>query len=505
MTSTLFSSEWLELSLKGLLLFTIGGVCAMSTRRSSAAVRHGVWTLTLGSVLTLPVLSVCMPSVNVPVLPAVTLRAAVSGQPPTATTAAGERSPAAVSHAGYQKYVQAASTAGTGQFPSKHAAWALQTVVLLWLCGTACFASKLLLDAWRTNRAVRRMRPLPGAGWTRLIDKLVKRAKITASIRIGLSPGLPTPITWGLRHPVILLPLGAGDWPDDRRRAVLLHELAHIRRLDHLWNLIGFLSLGVYWLNPMAWYAYRRLAIERERATDDWVVHMGVEGCDYASHLLAIVRDVPRLVPGPWLTSTMADRAGLRCRLHSLLDDRIRRDPLSTRILLTMIPVAVALLVTVAPVHLSSSHAQEKIIALPDKVEGAWGTHSTRSHEPTPGSAVSVVEAFQFPTTTRRPDTGEGPEASESTTGSASPGTSSKFWRIPPLESWLGRLGEPREGAGGLIPPLESVIKWSAASNDDTASMLPPLIWAMTALARDSGKVPVDPDSDHTDEGKTGG
>lgn len=494
MISTLLSSEWIEFPLKGLILFVLGGACAMLARRSSAAVRHGIWTLTLGSALTLPILSVCVPSVSVPVLPAGMLRTAASEHWPAARPAAGERSHAAASHAGCPRHVPVdASTAGSGRLLPKHGAWALRAFVLLWSCGTVCFAAKLFANAWRADRAARRRRPLPGIGWTLLIHTLAERAKITASIRVGVSPGVSTPITWGVRRPVVLLPLGARDWSDDRRSTVLLHEFAHIQRRDHIWNLLGFLSLGLHWLNPLAWHAHRQMTIERERAADDWVLRAGMEGCDYASHLLALVRDLPRLRLAPWPTSTMANGAGLRCRLHSLLDDRIPRGPLSTRILLTMIPVAVALLGTLAPMHLSPSHAQERIITSPEKVSASRGSQSSRAHVLTPYHARSVVSASEVPTTTLRSDTEKRSETSESATTSEPSTTSSMLWRIPPLRSWLGRRGEPREERSSLIPPLESVIGGRTTADEEEASLLPPLIWATTALARDRGKAPAEP------------
>ncbi len=460
MTSMLLSSEWMALTLKGLVLFVLGGAFAMSARRSSAAVRHGIWKLTLASALTLPVLSVCMPAVNVPVLPAGTPRVAVSEQPPTTRPAKRERSHVTMVHAGHPRHVLDASTAGASRLPSKHGAWAWQAVVLLWSVGTACFATKLLIDAWRVDRAARRMLPLPGVRWKHLIHALAERAGIKASVRIGLSTGLSAPITWGLRRPVILLPLGAEYWPDDRRRVVLLHELAHIQRRDHVWNLLGFLSLGLHWLNPLAWYAYRQLAIERERAADDWVLRTGVEGCDYASHLLALVRDLPRLRLTPWPASTMANGGSLRRRLQSLLDDRIPRSAVSTRTLLTVIPVAIALVGTLAPIHLSPSHARDQVITV----------------EPSRASST--------------------------------------FWRLPSLGFWLGRGGEPgtqrstlipplgsvigglassRDEGAKLIPTLESVLGGLGASDDKGASLIPPVIWARAANAHDTDEAPADP------------
>ena len=75
---------------------------------------------------------------------------------------------------------------------------------------------------------------------------------------------------WGLLAPnVILLPADADSWGEDRLRAVLLHELAHIRRNDWESRLIAQIMCAVYWFNPLVWFAARRMQVEAERACDD--------------------------------------------------------------------------------------------------------------------------------------------------------------------------------------------------------------------------------------------
>ena len=86
------------------------------------------------------------------------------------------------------------------------------------------------------------------------------------------------PMTWGCLPAVgplpgagarVLLPAEAEEWPEDRRRAVLLHELAHVKRRDCLSQLIAQLACAVHWFNPLIWLAGHRMLVERERACDD--------------------------------------------------------------------------------------------------------------------------------------------------------------------------------------------------------------------------------------------
>jgi hypothetical protein len=124
-----------------------------------------------------------------------------------------------------------------------------------------------------------------------------------------------SPMTWGHGRPVLLLPPDASQWPEDRLRSVVLHELAHIERSDWLVSVFAQFATALFWFNPAVWLIARLMEAESETAADDRVLALGISGPQYASHLLALVRQLSG--------AKSADRAGIAMARNARLDGRI--------------------------------------------------------------------------------------------------------------------------------------------------------------------------------------
>ena len=134
------------------------------------------------------------------------------------------------------------------------------------------------------------------------------------------------PVTWGHTQPKILLPRSARNWSDERLRAVLCHEIAHVRRRDWLVQVAATLIRAVYWPHPLVWLACSRLRLECERACDDAVLRGGIDGSRYASHLLELARGVVEdRQHAP--TAALALRSTLEQRVRSMLASHCNRSP----------------------------------------------------------------------------------------------------------------------------------------------------------------------------------
>ena len=132
-----------------------------------------------------------------------------------------------------------------------------------WLAGVLAVLSAPLAGRIAVSRLTRDAEPIDDAEWTALVRDLAAKLGLTRRIVLLRSARAAMPMTWGWIRPVVLLPAEADSWGVDRRRGVLLHELAHVQRLDCLTQAIARAACAVYWFHPLAWVAARRM---RDRA-----------------------------------------------------------------------------------------------------------------------------------------------------------------------------------------------------------------------------------------------
>src|SRR5262249_47041128 len=144
-----------------------------------------------------------------------------------------------------------------------------------------------------------------------------------------MSDQVETAFAFDTLAPAIVLPVSAEEWPDARRRAVLLHELAHIRRHDLVGHVIGALACALGWFNPFMWMAAHELRVESELASDEIVLGAGVRPSEYAQHLLDIVTTLGRRAPSAAVAIARPNE--LEGRLVAILDPARHSAALSRR------------------------------------------------------------------------------------------------------------------------------------------------------------------------------
>jgi TonB family protein len=177
---------------------------------------------------------------------------------------------------------------------------------------------------------------------------------------IAESESAAVAMTLGVRQPLILLPPRHREWHPSKIRAVLLHELAHIRRRDCLLQWLPQAVCALHWFNPLAWFARAQMLCESERACDDAVVRAGTSGPDFARDLLEIAESYGLKGANPMLI-TVASR--LERRITRLLDRSANRQPLAGARTFATLAIALAVLLPLASVRAQNPGTQTGTLA----------------------------------------------------------------------------------------------------------------------------------------------
>jgi len=300
---------------KATILFALAWIAAILMQKQSAAVRHRVWAVGILSALTLPVCTMCLPAWHSNVLAG----AAALWAPgrAIAESSSAEKLPAMV--------VNAATVSP----------WRSETsgvLLLIWAMGAAIFVAQLVGGLVRLLQESAHMKRVHAGEGRACAAEICSTLKITRPVRLVESGNsLAMPITWGIFRPVVMLPSSASEWPDTRRRAVLLHEFAHVARYDWFLQLCSELVRSLYWFHPLAWMAARKLRQESERACDDAVLNCGVDARDYAGQLLDLARTLANADRSWSAGLAIARISTLERRFIAMLNPTMNRGRLSRR------------------------------------------------------------------------------------------------------------------------------------------------------------------------------
>jgi len=338
---------------KGTLIVLVAACLTRLLSRSPAAARHLVWSLSVGGLLLLPVMTQLPWRLELTTLAAA--RDAFAPAPPADPVnperVKTDHSNQVVMEAGSPTQSTVArrpspvpgssSPVASRQSPVVRPVDPAMLLILAWLAGIAWMAGRLLVGVANVRRIVRRSVPADD-DWQELVDDARASIGAEADLRIVISAEAAMPFTSGLLRPVIVLPDSATDWTMDRRRSVLLHELAHVRRRDLVTNAVVQLACAVYWFHPIVRLAARHVRIEAERACDALVVAAGTRPSDYAGDLLEIARTM-RSSATATVALAMARRSDFEGRLLAILS------PDAGRNVLTATRAALVALLFVAP------------------------------------------------------------------------------------------------------------------------------------------------------------
>ncbi len=121
------------------------------------------------------------------------------------------------------------------------------------------------------------------------VEELTTLFSLRRKVKIYLSKTIRCPLTIGFLKPIILIPMGAiNNLTQEQMEAVILHELAHIKRADYLLYLLQCFIERIFFFNIFSKLINDIMERERENACDDWVIQFKYNSFHYAEALLKL-------------------------------------------------------------------------------------------------------------------------------------------------------------------------------------------------------------------------
>ena len=299
-----------DTTMKSFVIFVVAGLFAFCLRRKSAAMRGFVWSMAIVGGLIIPLFSLMLPRWELGILP----EAPVSIAPIQLSTKPVSSIPITPTLSQPDPV-----TGQSGILTAMH--WT-DWIAIVW-AGVGLFLLIRLIvgigAVWYISTRSRNFSPA--------VEQLRSNWNRRTSVR--LSNRITVPMVWVFLRPVILLPVDANHWQTERLRAVLLHELAHIKRWDWTVQMVAQITCAVYWFNPLVWFAAHRVRIEAEQACDDHVLNAGYRSTDYAQHLLDVTRNVKIAKATSSAAVAIARSSKIEGRLRTVLAKNLNRHPLT--------------------------------------------------------------------------------------------------------------------------------------------------------------------------------
>ncbi|GDX97453.1 hypothetical protein LBMAG47_31180 [Planctomycetia bacterium] len=304
---TCLHSLWQGLAIAAVLAIAL----RLVPRRSSAAT-NARYLLATAALVALPVAAVATFAFVEPGVNPAAAEATSDAASATASRSAGDGAadPASAAHAPTivlppHLATAAAPPAARASFATVSAAAAasaaldhlrpwLPAIAGVWLAGALLAAGRMTIGYWLNRRMVARGEPLADGRFQASVERWRRALGIDAAVRVLASAAVEAPVVVGWVKPVILWPAAALlGLPAHELDALVVHELAHVRRQDALMNLLQACIDVLFFHHPAAWWISGQIRAEREHCADDLAVRVLEAGhagsrLSYAKALLAL-------------------------------------------------------------------------------------------------------------------------------------------------------------------------------------------------------------------------
>jgi len=246
-----------------------------------------------------------------------------------------------------------------GLIPWLGLAWAMGFFVLT-LQGMYAFAKTRCL-------ATMGLSPAPGT-WSERFTDLARASGVSSRVEMHVSALVNGPLTLGTLKPMVLVPAGfLTGMPSDQVEAILLHELAHIRRQDFLIGLVQTVIRTTLYFNPAVIVISRWVDEDREQACDDFAVrHTGRP--DVLAKGLAALR--LNLATPQLAMAATGQRGALLTRLERIMGRPVKREGLGrlSAVTLAGVVVGATVLATNSYAHPHKSDTERRWYSTEDTI-----------------------------------------------------------------------------------------------------------------------------------------
>ena len=160
----------------------------------------------------------------------------------------------------------------------------VSAVFLIWIVGVLLFAGYFIVSYLRCRCEFKTSLPIQND----FVKEWLSNHPLQRTMEVRSLTGISTPLTYGLIHPVILMPKNT-DWENEPQlRYMLFHEYVHIRCFDTVSKLIVAATMCIHWFNPLVWVLYILFNRDIELACDERVIrHFG--GSDRAAYARTLI------------------------------------------------------------------------------------------------------------------------------------------------------------------------------------------------------------------------
>jgi beta-lactamase regulating signal transducer with metallopeptidase domain len=291
----------ISLVVKGTLLFALAFILDHSLRRRLVLLASAVWNAVLVGLLILPMATVLLQTVEVPLLPARPMSRSEAIPVGSSEIRGRELSN---SHAidkqmltdvpGGGPLLPGSQTTENGELAfaspgTMWGSWAMKVLFLVYGAGVLAVIVRLL-GSWRAVQTLLRdSREVTNAAWNERFDVWRRAFLGGPSVRLLETDEIDVPVALGVFRPAIVIPTRlVAEAKQSDIDTVLVHELAHMVRGDNAWLFVQRLAEAIWWYHPLVWLMRTRIAFVREQACDAFSVYAIGDTAAYVDSLVRI-------------------------------------------------------------------------------------------------------------------------------------------------------------------------------------------------------------------------